>query len=711
MSSFGQDTTLSPAAQSAGLTPGPNGAAPQISASEIRKRWDDGSKALRRLVGHYRENVAFDSGNQWVTWNDQRTELAQIPRQDERVRATINRLLPARRTVMAKLHRRPLVFEVIPTTADDQAMTAARMAESILSDVAREQGWEEVRAQSSLSAWLGGTAILSIEWDASAGQPLGMLEDGNPFGTGEVVVRSSPISQVAFPPGTTDAVRATWWVKATVMPTAEAKDRYHLQSEPAADSRANADRIKPVSDSVRGSEAVEKSCTVLSYFERPMAGRAGTVATVIGHEIVSGPHEWPFPWQDRLNVAIVREAPIEDHWAGETVVSAAVQPQMLLNLMVSALAEHSKLAGNARLVISEHALELIETLSDIPGEVIPFDPQMDGVKPEWISPPQLPQWMTEQVTLLQREIDDILGHQEISRGSTPANIQSGLGLSILSEQADTPLTAMAIAAGRAWGDIASMALKLYEANVQEPRNARVDTPGMRSERISWTGTDLAGQTTVTVPAEAVTPRSRAAQQAMSVRLWELGIVKDPKVVAQMGDFPDQSAFLEAIEPDVAKAERENHDLSLNEVREPATFDNHAKHIECHNRFRKTSRYEQLQPDVRTLIDNHILAHEKLARDELAMQSMTPPPLDQTAHADQPPGSPGGPTLDPAMGAPPPGMPPMGAPPGGPPPGAPPGAPAAPGGPAGSTPSEPLGAPGMQELNPTAPPPTPNEVML
>lgn len=707
---FVEDSTATPAALNAGLNGGGNNVAPQITAAEIRKRWEDGSKALQRLVGHYRENVAFDSGNQWIKWDENRTELVQIPRQDERVRATINRLLPARRTVMAKLHRRPLVFEVIPTSADDQAMTAARLAESVLSDVAREHGWEDIRAQASLSAWLGGTAVLSIEWDASAGEQLGMLDSGKPYGQGECVVRSSPISQVAFPPGTTDAVHATWWVKATIMPTAEAKDRYGLQNEPAPDSRANADKIKPASDMIRGTESAgEKSCTVLSYFERPSGGRPGVVATVIGHEIVGGgPFAWPFPWSDRLNVAIVREAPIEDHWAGETVVSAAIQPQMLLNLMVSSLAEHSKLAGNARLVISEHALELIETLSDIPGEVIPFDPQMDVIKPEWIAPPQLPQWMTEQVTLLQREIDDILGHQEISRGSTPANIQSGLGLSILSEQADTPLTAMAIAGGRAWGDIASMALKLYEKYVpeEEVRSARVDTPGMRSERLSWSGKDLAGQTTVTVPAEAVTPRSRAAQQAMSVRLWELGIVKDPKVVAQMGDFPDQSAFLEAIEPDVAKAERENHDLSLNEPREPAPFDNHQKHIECHNRFRKTARYEQLPDEIRRLVDMHIEAHEALAREELALQARTPAPLDQTAMAHEPPGSAGQDPLLAGMGVPSPGMEP------GAPMGSPPAAPGGPGGgPNGSTPSEPLGEPAMQELEPNSPPPTPNEVML
>jgi len=707
---FIENSTATPAALQSGLDQSPTSTPPAITASEIRKRWDDGSRALRRLVGHYRENVAFDSGNQWVSWNESRIELTQMPRQAERVRATINRLLPARRTAMAKLLRRPLVFEVIPTTADDQAMTAARLAESVLSDAAREQGWEDIRAQSSLSAWLGGTSVLSIEWDPGAGKPLGMLESGKPYGQGDCCVRSSPISQVAFPPGTTDAVRSTWWVKATIMPTAEAKDRYGLKAEPAVDSKANSENIRPSSDGVRGSEAVEKSCTVLSYFERPSGGRPGVVATVIGNDIVSGPHAWPFPWSDRLNVAIVREAPIEDHWAGETVVSAAIQPQMLLNLMVSALAEHSKLAGNARLVISEHALELIDTLSDLPGEVIPFDPQMDGVKPEWIAPPQLPQWMTEQVSLLQREIDDILGHQEISRGSTPSNIQSGLGLSILSEQADTPLTAMALAGARAWGDIASMALKLYEQKVlpTEQRDARVDTPGMRSERVKWTGKDLAGQTTVTVPAEAVTPRSRAAQQAMSVRLWELGIVKDPKVVAQMGDFPDQSAFLEAIEPDVAKAERENHDLSLDEPREPADFDNHQKHIECHNRFRKTARYEQLPEAIRTLVDQHVEAHESLSREELALQARTPAPLDQTAMATEPPGSMGQDPLVPGAGVPPPGMDPGGPPPGGPA-GAPPGGPG--GGPNGSTPSEPLGAPAMQEMNPTSPPPTPNEVML
>jgi hypothetical protein len=42
---------------------------------------------------------------------------------------------------------------------------------------------------------------------------------------------------------------------------------------------------------------------VLTYYERPCKARPdGAIVTVVNDKIVDGPHPWPFPFKDRLNM-------------------------------------------------------------------------------------------------------------------------------------------------------------------------------------------------------------------------------------------------------------------------------------------------------------------------------------------------------------------------------------------------------------------------
>lgn len=611
------DTTLPPSALTAAtpqIQPGLDQTG-SISAAEVKKRWERGQKAVRRLVMAYKLNAAMVAGDQWLfVQNGPSQALQEFPRDNDRTQLTVNRVLAATRTIMAKLHRRPLVFSVIPTSADDAAVMAAHLAESVLDDAAREHDWEGLRAQADFLAWLGGTSVISTDWDAQAGTP---LDDG--AYDGDTCEKVSSISQVAFPPGTHDAERASWWIRAVVMPTTEARDLYQMADEPAADVNSDATNIDPNRRTVTGGLGIspEKSCIVYTYYERPSMRSQGQVAVVIGDKVVQK-RGWPFPFKDRLNCAIIRESPIPEHWAGDTVMTAAVKVQVPFNAAWSNLIEHLKLASNARLLVPEQSLDQMGELTDEAGEQLVWDGTTKP--PQYLSPPGLPEWVVQLPTMLGKELDDLLGTQEISRGASPANVQSGLGLSILAEQADTPLAAMAVASGRAWGNVATMNLQLYKENVTADRPARVDAPGMRSHTKWWSGEDLLEQTTATVPNDSVVPRSRAAQQAFAVRLWELGLTKDPRVVAQLGDFPDQSDLLQALDPDTAKAERENHDLTLGIVCIPASFDDDQKHIKSHDDFRKTQRYEDMADQERQVVDKHVQAHELQAEEKAGRQA-------------------------------------------------------------------------------------------
>jgi hypothetical protein len=587
----------------------------------VREKYQTSSKAMRRERYEYAINRAFLSGDQWVYWDRPRDVLRSLPRDPARVRATINRMWPASRHLMAKLLSRPLVFEVPPASTDDATVRGAHIAQSVLIDLHREQNWEEDRETLAWSAWLGGTSVMALDWDPTKGPTLGTTPiSGEPFGTGEICGSPLTILEVAWEPGTRDAERGVWWCRAQALPPAEVQATYNLKDTPKADASAAEGYIGR--DLVREdrAETPVDLTLVLTYYERPNPKRPqGAVCTVVGDEFVDGPKPWHFPWKDRLNMVVFRETKVAGRATGDTVYSAAVPIQTAYNASWSNIIEHLKLAGNARLMVPEGSVEGLDELSDLPGEMFTFNSAVGA--PEWLVPAQLPAWVLNEPDMLAKQMDDIMGLHEVSRGQAPSNIESGVGLGILVEQDSTPLGALTRELAHGFERFGTLVLRLYQDKVKETRTSRVRMQGQIPEVVSWTGKSLAGQVTAVVPMDAVMPRSRAAMLAFAERMMTMKLIPEdrPDVFAKMADIPDQDFFLEGIDPDAAKALRENHLMSIGQTPLPASFDLHATHIARHNVFRKSTRYETMDPEMRELVDLHIQGHETMAAEEAGLQ--------------------------------------------------------------------------------------------
>lgn len=597
----------------------------RIGPGRIRDLYLKGVKATNSETQRYWENVAFLQGEQWVFWSKTRNRLEDVPRDDSRVRATVNRLASTKRRLLAKALKKPLVFEVPPTGADDATIQGARIAEAILGDLRRTQDWESLREELTIAAFDGGTGLLCLDWDAEAGEELERTEDGKTVGTGECRLTVLAITEGVSEPGTKDIERARWWIKAQALPAKEVQATYRLEQSPAADASA---ALSPVQRKILATDRAyrpEDLCLVLTYYERPSKENPkGQVCVVVGDKTVDGPHPWPFPFDDHLNVTVARETKVLGRWTGDTILSQAVPVQTLLNQVVSSIVEHRKLASNLRVLWPDFAGDAVDSLTDLPGEIVSYMPTQQGVKPEWWAPDTSAsnQGMQE-VQWLEGEIDNILGDTDVSRGEAPRNIESGSGLAILAEASETPVAKLATEVADAFARAGSWALECYQEYVDESRDARVDYPHQVSETVQWRGQDLQGQTRAIVPENAVLPVSEAEVWTKAVNLYDRGMFDNPDgtknrlAFAQFVSSSGEADFVEATDPDVAKAKRENYRLALGEPMEPALWDDHAKHIEVHNIYRKSASYERLDPLLQELFDLHVTAHQTLAAENAA----------------------------------------------------------------------------------------------
>jgi hypothetical protein len=586
-----------------------------MTPAKVRELWERSSRATRTERQQAAVNASFLRNRQWVYWNRGSDRLEELPREPSRVRATVPKMGPDSRRIIAKLMRRPLMFDVPPTSPDDAATRASRIGEAALVQAQRERGWEQIRHLHAQQTWEAGVAGICVEWDWTAGAPIGTDERGRTVHTGQEKLTVCSLHEIACEPGTRDIERARWWIRGVALPPPEVRDLYGLDADPAADARA-VDLVWRLSDTER-TENVPLTM-VLTYYERPMGDRPGQVLTVVGSRVVDqGP--WPFPFTDRLNVAVALVEPIYGRWYGYTPVSDAVGVQALYNASWSSIVEHMKLAGNARLWVPQGSVDDVEELTDQPGEAVEYNP-INGQKPEYETPPSMPDWWIRQPSMLGETLDDILGVHDISRGEAPTGVESGIALSILSENDDTPVGALAKSLAECWGRVASMVLKLWETHVAETREAVIYYGGV-PEAVKWTGGDLVGQTTAVVPLDSALPRSRAAQAAYALQLHDRGLITNPHDLAKVADLPDQDDLMAGLDPDTARAQRENYWMATGQPRTVDVTDDHANHLRLHRDFRRSERYEYLPEPVQEIFLLHMAAHEQYAAQQAAAQAV------------------------------------------------------------------------------------------
>ena len=594
----------------------------------VMERYRSGLASIRNRLSDYWLNHAFLLGYQWTYVEESTGVVRQAPDEPGREQAVNNRMWSNHRTLIGKLTQRELTFEVPPTGADDGSIMGARIAESILRGTKVAHGWETDREVLAAMILKGGTAALAVEWDPHAGHVVvGPSEDSEEIRGGDTVETPLGLHQFVVEPGVREAEKARWWIKAESLPPETVQSIYGLAERPDADVTAGQSAlqrrlISSANMSSQASSGTNDDLTlVLTYYERPnVHSPEGRVAVVVGGQIVQGGEDmpWPFPFKDRLNLVVGRETVVEDEWTGQTVYTAVRGPQALLNVSWSSIIEHMKLAGNARLVVPQSSIDLVEQLTDLPGEILPVQ---DGAQGSigYVQPAQLPGWLIDVPINLLAQIDDLMGVHDVSRGVAPPNVESGFGISILAEQDSTPVGRISKEIARMFSTASTMVLQLMEAEVSETREVTAAEPGQAPMVTKWSGKDLLGQTTAHVPLEAIVPRNRAAQMKLAQDMMAMGLITTIDEFMAVSEMADSTGILEKVDPDTARARRENHAFRADKAVHTQPWDNHQIHIREHNALRKSRAYEMMTAEQRQVVDLHIQGHETRAAEEAGMQ--------------------------------------------------------------------------------------------
>ena len=613
-------------------------------ADDILERWASTDRELADQRRNYWLNLSFYLGRQWLYWDRINRTVGELDDGDERARITINKIKPRMNGLLGRLTQANLTFEVPPSDSDDKTMMGARASENVCQHLHAEQAWEGIRKENLFNVLLGGTAGIAVEWDPEAGEKLWRNDATDKVtGMGEASVVPMSIGEFSLQPGVRRPSEAMWWIGCSALPPEVARERWSLKSTPMADGNT---AMSPTHRKLLTERGATENCDltlVYSLYERPSKKqKKGRVVVVIGGETVRD-EEWPFPFE-HLNLRVFHQTPIPGQWTGDTFVNDTRSIQVAYNLAQSCIAEHAKLAGNARLLVPIGSMADQQSLTDEPGEIISYYPD-GGAKPEWMAPAPLQRWLTQWAPDLERELDDIMHTHEVTRGMAPGDRNSGLALSILSENDATPLGLMAHDQADGWGDVASMVMDCYADKVKnENRQSVIDVGGKVPLKFSWSSETLAGQTRVRVPLENTMPQSKVATQAAITNL----VNAFPQVAANLSgsavlklvgmDFQNLDSIVDA---DAAKAQHENVLMAVGKPQIPEKWHDHARHIAEHNEFRNSQGFTALEVDIQKLFEDHAQSHQRLLEEEALAQAKVnaaQPGMGALPQADNPIGS-------------------------------------------------------------------------
>ena len=286
------------------------------------------------------------------------------------------------------------------------------------------------------------------------------------------------------------------------------------------------------------------------------------------------------------------------------------------------------------------------------GVWIPVRPGFQYPTPVPIQP--LPNYVIQEIQQLHTDFEDISGQHQISRGDS-GGVTAATALAYLGERDDAYLTTIFNSIEAGVEKMAKQALSLFVQYVDDKRLVKITGDDGSFDAMMLSGADIASGTDIRVESGSALPTSKAARQALVTEWMKMGFIspEDGLRVLEMGMLKQ---YYNTIKIDENAAQREN--LMMKKITEemaaqyesewnngaaqgdidkldPNTgeplqvppvvnvndWDNHAVHVEVHNRFRKSQSYQALPDVAKAEFQKHITLHEQILQKQAELQMM------------------------------------------------------------------------------------------
>jgi len=363
-----------------------------------------------------------------------------------------------------------------------------------------------------------------------------------------------------------------------------------------------------------------------------------------------------FPYQDgRIPHAFYQHIPASGTIWADCVINHIRDINLEIDKTVSQLVETKDYMANPMWrVATQHRVK--GQIKNVAGAILRYVHSANIPPPEPMMGLQMPSQVENLAEMLRGQILEISGQSDITRGSVPTGVRSGVAVSYLQEEDDSKIAPTVDNLERAIAYEGSLILERAAQYYTSRRILGYYRRDGEFDVVKFKGADLKNNTDVISQAGSAMPKSKAARQQYTLQLVELGVLSDPKKIQEMLDLGEAEPNLDDLQ--IAMANRENqlmlHGMSAatwdptGELREGENkpvaipvkaWHNHKLHLDQHYREMSSEEFDHLvvsHPEIVRLFDEHTHMHEQ----ELAKQAQQQAAMMQAAKG-APDGQPAG----------------------------------------------------------------------
>lgn len=608
-------------------------------------------------------NLAFYNGYQYHDWRsvNGKEGLQEEPNPAGLPRITVNRIEPIIRTEVAKTTSGQPSASVVPASNDEDDLLAANAAEQLWQSI-----YDKARFQTNVlqpaEFWraITGNGFIKSYWDPNVEiktpvtdiDPLTMEKTVRQEVTGKGDVRFEPLSpfHLFVPDLAQEDIEQQPYIF-TVYTKSEEWIKQNFSSVLPKNFTPTKVSASDVEDAalmdLRGVDnARPDSVLVIEMWVKPGGCKwlpKGGLVTIVDDEIVQ--------YSDQGIPYSHGEFPVS-HLHGiqngkfyrRSVIKSLIPLQREYNRVRSQIIHAKNLMAKPQMMYQDGSVDPRKITAKA-GVWIPVRPGFQYPQPVPIQP--LPNYVLQEVQQLASDFEDLSGQHQISKGAAAPGVTAATALAYLGERDDAYLTTIFNSIEAAVEKLARQSLALFVQYVQTARLIKTVGNDGSYDAMMLSGADVASGTDIRVESGSALPTSKAARQSLITEWMKMGFIS-PEEGLRVLEMGMLKQYYNLIKIDENQAQRENLSMKklteeqimqanmawqqtggVDEMGQPAqqppiiathSYDNHAVHIEIHNRFRKSQSFELLPDAIKEEFQKHISLHE-MALQQQAMEQM------------------------------------------------------------------------------------------
>jgi hypothetical protein len=342
-------------------------------------------------------------------------------------------------------------------------------------------------------------------------------------------------------------------------------------------------------------------------------------------------YDGPLPQECRNKIPLV-EVKYQDlgfSSGGQGAIEQVVDLQQDLNFTAGRIYQYKKLLTGKLMVPRDAKLSV--KYDDQVGQILHY---AQGQKPSYEQGASAPQYLYEDIQRIMSAMENLMNSHHTSMGQDPKQVNSGVGISNLSNLDNQQILPELIMLEQKLGFAMDMVLNICQERYNERRLLAISGDDMALAVKSFIGSDLFGQKRIKIKMGSAMPTTMAERQAYIMALADKQYISKDRA-KELLEFGDVDGVYTTLDETGAKQDLLNiieSDGSHEVIAEP--WEDATVRLKVINDFRKGSVYAKLPEEVKMQIDQLAQQYQTMLLNEAQAAARMGGPLPPAAQPPQ-----------------------------------------------------------------------------